>query len=459
MDNQKILDGPSPSFIQRRINMMRWIFNPLAILEKRYQQYGDIYVVAKNVSPPVVYISNPEALQQIFSAPAETFDSSGANNVLLPLLGDRSLILLDGAAHQRQRKLLMPPFHGDRLKAYGETIRQITQQVISQWEVGKSFNVRAAMQEISLRVILSAVFGLDQGDRFEELRKLLTRLLDGVGSPVSSMLLFFPSLQKDWGMWSPWGRFVKLRSRIDGIIYAQIQERRESDSPHDDILSLLLDARDEDGQPMTDKELRDELVTLLFAGHETTASALSWALYWIDNLPEVREKLLQELDTLPPNADPSAVIKLLYLNAVCCETLRIYPIAINTFPRIVKSPIDIMGYHFESGTLLLPSVYLTHHREDLYPEPKCFKPERFLEKQFSPYEYLPFGGGNRRCIGLAFAQFEMKLVLATILTQYDLQLASQTPIKPTRRGLTVAPSVNLRMVVKQVRSQKSPTLV
>ncbi|MES1022446.1 cytochrome P450 [Gloeocapsa sp. BRSZ] len=458
MDNQ-ILDGPSPSFIQRRINMLRWIFNPLAILEKRYQQYGDVYVVAKNVTPLVVYISNPEALQQIFSAPAGTFDSSGANRVLLPLLGDRSLILLDGVAHQRQRKLLMPPFHGDRLKAYGEIIRDITQQVISRWEVGKPFNVRASMQEISLRVILSAVFGLHQGDRFEELRKLLTRLLDAVGSPISSMLLFFPSLQKDWGVWSPWGRFLNLRSQIDQLIYAEITARRAADVQSDDILSLLLQARDEHDQPMTDRELRDELVTLLFAGHETTASALSWALYWIDHLPEVREKLLQELDTLPPDADPSAVVRLLYLNAVCCETLRIYPIAINTFPRIVRSPIEIMGYHFEPGTLLLPSVYLTHHREDLYPEPKRFKPERFLERQFSPYEYLPFGGGNRRCIGLAFAQFEMKLVLATILAQYDLQLATKTPIKPTRRGLTVAPSGNLRMVVKQVRVQKTPALV
>lgn len=459
MDNNKIPDGPSPSLIGRKINMLRWILDPLAVIEQRFKQYGDIYVVSKNTSPLVVYISNPEALQQIFSAPPESFDTSSANNVLLPLLGDRSLILLDGTAHQRQRKLLMPPFHGDRLKAYGELIRNITQQVINHWEVGKAFNVRASMQEISLRVILSAVFGLDKGDRFDQLRKLLTLLLDSVGSPISSMLLFFPSLQKNWGAWSPWGRYLRLRAQIDQLIYAEIETRRKADAESNDILSLLLQARDENGQPMTDRELRDELVTLLFAGHETTASALSWALYWMDSLSEVRAKLLQELDTLPPNADPSTVARLLYLNAVCCETLRIYPIAINTFPRVVKSPIEIVGYHFEPGTLLLPSIYLTHHREDIYPEPKRFKPERFLERQFSPYEYLPFGGGNRRCIGLAFAQFEMKLVLATILSQYDLQLATKTPIKPTRRGLTVAPPANMRMVVKQLRQQKMPALV
>lgn len=456
MDKRKIPDGPNPSSIGRRINMLRWILNPLAILEKRYQQYGDIYVTAKNTLPLIVYVSNPDGIQQIFSAPPESFETSGGST-LLPLLGEQSLIILDGIAHQRQRKLLMPPFHGDRLKTYGEQIQTITQQAIHRWQTGEAFKVRETMQEISLRVILSAVFGLHEGDRFDKLRKQLTLLLDSVSSPISSMLLFFPSLQKDWGKWSPWGRFLDLRSQIDQLIYAEIQERKEQkeQADRDDILSLLLAARDESGQPMTDKELRDELMTLLFAGHETTASALSWALYWIEQLPEVRDKLLQELATLPVDADPSAIARLLYLNAVCCETLRIYPIAINTFPRIVKSPIEIMGYRFEPGTLLLPSVYLTHHREDVYPEPKQFKPERFLERQFSPYEYLPFGGGNRRCIGLAFAQFEMKLVLATILSQYELKLVTKTPIKPTRRGITVAPPSHLRMVA----TQKSPSAV
>ncbi len=316
------------------------------------------------------------------------------------------------------------------------------------------------MQEISLQVILSAVFGLDQGQRFDQLRKILTSLLDSVGSPLSSMLLFFPSLQKDWGPLSPWGRFLRLKQQIDQLLIAEIQSRRKQVDPNrDDILSLLLAARDEAGEPMTDEELRDELLTLLFAGHETTASALAWALYWVDYLPEVQDKLLSELKALPDNADPSAIARLPYLNAVCCETLRIYPIAINPFPRVTKAPMEIMGYQFEPGTVLLPSIYLTHQREDIYPEPKRFKPERFLERQFSPYEYLPFGGSNRRCIGLAFAQFEMKLVLATILAHCELKLVSNRPIKPTRRGLTVAPPGNMQMVVTQRRQQKTPVMV
>jgi cytochrome P450 len=178
-------------------------------------------------------------------------------------------------------------------------------------------------------------------------------------------------------------------------------------------------------------------------------------LYWVDRLPEVRDRLLSELDTLPADADPTAIARLPYLNAVCQETLRIYPIAINPFPRTLKVPMELMGYQFEPGTTLLISVYLTHHREDIYPEPKQFKPERFLERQFSPYEYLPFGGGNRLCIGMAFAQYEMKLVLATILSRYNLTLADNRPVKPTRRGFTVAPPGTMRMVVTNQRQNSS----
>ena len=212
-----------------------------------------------------------------------------------------------------------------------------------------------------------------------------------------------------------------------------------------------MSARDEAGQPMTDEELRDELMTLLMAGHETTASALTWALYWVYHLPEVHDKLLHELNPLGNDAHPYEIAKLPYLTAVCQETLRIYPVAITAFFRIPKEPFQVMGYEFEAGTGLIPCIYLTHHREDIYPEPKRFRPERFLERQFSQYEYLPFGGGNRRCIGLAFAQFEMKLVLATIVSRFQLALVDRRPVKPVRRGLTVAPPGGMRMVVTSER--------
>jgi cytochrome P450 len=438
---------------------MNWILRPLEVMEARAKKYGDIFAIAGNASPPMVYLSNPAAIEQVLAANSDCFDTSSGNDVLLPLLGSNSLILLDGMKHQRQRKLLMPAFHGDRLRTYSQTIWDITTRVTSQWQVGQPITVRASTQEISLRVILSAVFGLEGGECHDRLRKLLTSMLETVSSPLSSMLLFFPSLQKDWGKWSPWGRFLQMRQRLNELLVAEIQQRRVETqnltSGRDDILSLLLAARDEAGQPMTDEELRDELLTLLFAGHETTASALAWALYWLDRLPEVKEKLLEEIDSLGSHPDPSAIAKLPYLNAVCCETLRIYPIAISPFPRILKVPMEIGGYQFQPGAILIISIYLTHQREDLYPQPKQFKPERFLERQFSPYEYLPFGGSNRRCIGAAFALFEMKLVLANILSNYDLTLASKRPVKPTRRGLTVAPPANLQAIVSKTRRRET----
>jgi cytochrome P450 len=278
----------------------------------------------------------------------------------------------------------------------------------------------------------------------EKIREVLSSLLDIFNSPLSSSLLFFPFLQQDLGAWSPWGRFLRLRQQVDDLLYAEIRERKEKlDVSGDDILSLMLSARYEDGKPMTDIELRDELMTLLFGGHETTASALAWINY----VPEVGEKLLKELDSLGNDPETMEIAKLPYLSAVCSETLRIYPIVLFSFGRIVKSPIEIMGYEFEPGVMLVPSIYLTHHREDIYPEPKRFKPERFLERQFSPYEYFPFGGGNRRCLGYAFALFEMKLVLATVLSRFQLNLAESRPIKPVRRGITMTPSGGVKMMM------------
>lgn len=443
-------DGPKTlPFLQ----LIQWIANPLALLETSQQRYGDPFTLRLGSFAPLVFFSNPQAIQEIFTAQPDQFDTGRANGILQPLVGDQSLLLLDGDRHQRQRRLLAPPFHGDRMKSYGQLICDITSLVISQWTIGEPFAVRSSMQDISFRVILQAVFGLNEGQRCEQLKQLLPAMLDVAGSPLSSSLLFFRILQQDLGAWSPWGHFVRQRQQIDEILYAEIAERRQqTDSSRTDILSLLMSARDQNDQPMTDTELRDELMTLLTAGHETTASALSWALYWIHSLPDVHHKLLQELDAFD-DADLSGIAKLPYLSAVCQETLRIYPIAMLAFARIVKSPFQFMGYDLEPNTLLAPCIYLTHHREDLYPDPKLFKPERFLERQFSTYEYLPFGGGNRRCIGVALALFEMKLVLATILSRSQLQLVENSQVKPMRRGVTLAPSGGKWLVATSQRQQ------
>ena len=353
---------------------------------------------------------------------------------------------------------MMPPFHGERMRAYGQLISDIAEQVISEWETGKPFSVRSSMQKISMRAILRAVFGLNEGARYHQLDQLLGSMLDEMSSPLSVSFLYFPILRKDLGSLSPWGNFLRRQQQIDNLIYEEITERREQpDSSRTDILNLLMSARDEAGNPMTDVELRDELMTLLVAGHETTATALTWALYWIHKLPAVRDRLLEELDSLGASPDSNAIFRLPYLSAVCSETLRIYPVGMLTFPRVVKSPCELMGYQLEPGTVAIGSIYLTHQREDLYPEPKQFKPERFLERQYSPYEYLPFGAGSRRCIGMAFALFEMKLVLAKILSSLELTLPDHRPVRPVRRGLTSGPSA-VRLVVTGKRLQNSRTL-
>lgn len=467
----KLPDGPkTPPFVQT----LQWITHPLEFLDDCAQRYGDFFTVRRYNTCPAVYISNPQAIQEIFTANPELFNSGLKNKLLQVLFGEHSLSLslLESDRHQYLRRLVMPPFHGECLRAYGQQICDITEQVISQWKVDQLLSVRSAMQEITMRTILSVVFGFNipkfskksgssvQNDlteeRFEQLRQLLSSLLDSIGSPVNSSLIFFGSLRRDLGSWSPWGHFLKQKQQIDQILYAEIQQRRENPDPsRTDILSMLMFARDEAGQLMTDVELRDQLITLLVAGHETTASALTWALYWVDRLPEVRYRLLEELYTLAPDSEAMAIARLPYLTAVCQETLRIYPVAVICSPRVVKSsPFQLMGYQFEPGTALVPCIYLTHHREDLYPDSKLFKPERFLEGQFSAYEYLPFGGGNRRCIGSAFAQFEMKLILDKILSHFQLARLDNRPVKPVRRGFTLSPPSSMQMVITPYHHEK-----
>jgi cytochrome P450 len=433
----------------------------MSFMEACAQRYGDLFTlrIGQNYTP-VVFVSNPQVHQEILTGDLKEFEAPGeTNKVFQPLVGTQSVITLSGARHHRQRQLLLPPFHGERMRAYGQLIGEITEHIISQWHEGKPFSVRSSMQAITLRTILGAVFGLDyEGARGQKLEQLLSAMIDEMSSPLSAAMLYFPSLQQDLGPLSPWGKFLGRQQQIDQLLYQEIRERRQQNDPsRTDILSLLMSARDEAGGPMTDEELRDELMTLLTAGHETTATALAWALYWIHKLPSVRQKLIQELDSLGDNPDPGTIFRLPYLNAVCCETLRIYPVGMLTFPRVVREPVSLMGYKLDPGTQVIGSIYLTHRREDIYPQPEQFRPERFLERQFSPYEYLPFGGGVRRCIGLAFAQFEMKVVLAKILSRFEMALADHREVHPVRRGLVSAPKGGVRLVVTGQRPQKSPT--
>lgn len=439
----------------RTIRMLKLIAQPLEYLENYHQRYGDIFAVGSHNPPAVVYISHPQSIQKIFSADPTLVRSGGSGQVLRFLLGDASVLVLDGERHQQRRRLLMPPFHGDRLRAYNHLICDITRQTTAEWQVGQIYPVRPLMQEITLRVILQAVFGLQKGERFEQLRELLGTMLDSLSSPLAAALIFFPLLQRDLGAFSPWGRFIRLKQQVDRLIYDEISERQAKAQFHrTDILTLLMSARDEAGEPMSDIELRDELMTLLTAGHETTASALTWALYWIHRLPEVQTKLRSELTTLGANPDPSEIIRLPYLTALCQETLRIYPITLTTGVRVLQAPMELLGYDIPAGTVLFPCTYLVHQNETLYPQPKQFRPERFLERQFASYEYFPFGGGHRYCIGASLALLEMKLVLATLLLNWQFELINSRPLQPVRRGLTMAPPNHLLIKVQAMKQDK-----
>ena len=449
-------NGPkTPAIVQ----MMQWIADPFAFMHNCVERYGDCFTArVDHKFRPWVFVSNPQAIGQILTSDTKQFEAPGdVNELFQPLMGKHGVITISGSRHRRQRELVMPPFHGERMRTYGEIISDITEQVMSEWKMGEPFVLRHSMQAISLRVILRAVFGLNEGSRYQQMEHLLTSILDVTASPLSMSTRFFPILQQDLGAWSPWGRFLRQRQQIDSLIYAEIQERREQgSSDRTDILSMLMAARDQAGAAMTDVELRDELMTLLLAGHETTATAITWALYWIHKQPEVKKKLLEELDSLG-EPDNNVIFKLPYLNAVCSETLRIYPVGMLTFPRVAREPVQLLDYQLEPGTTVVGCIYLTHQREDIYPQPKQFKPERFLERQFSPYEYIPFGGGSRRCIGMAFALFEMKVVLAKILANFELELANKRPVKAVRRGLVSAPTT-VQMVAKAKRQKTSKSL-
>lgn len=435
-------------------NLLNWLGRPYAFLDECIQEYGDTFTIHFWGLPPLVFISDPATIKEIFAIDSQQFDAGRGNNILRPLLGQHSLLLMDGNRHKRERKMLMPPFHGAKVIAYADTICQITQETCAQWQPEQTVIAGEAMPDITMEVILQTVFGLREGSRYQQLKTLLVKMLNLTGSPISSSLLFFKGLQKDWGKWSPWGRFLTLQKKVYALLQAEIDERKthqtSASAPMngDDVLSLLLLAKDEDGQPMSDDEIKDELITMLVAGHETTASVLCWALYWIHKRPEIKAKLMAELDSVEADTDPMAFAKLPYLTAVASESLRLYPIVPIIFPRITNQTVTVQGRTYPPETCLTPCIYAVHHREDLYPDSKQFRPERFLERQYAPSEFIPFGGGNRRCLGYSLAKLEINLILATILKTRSLTLANDEPVNPRRRGVVIATSNGVPLTVK-----------
>lgn len=454
--------SPAPLSVERPsglrfLRQLKWILDPVNYLESTKEKLPDFFEEDSLGfgEGSLVIASHPEALQFILSRDRTLFHSPGEyNSLLAPLIGDLGVIMLSGDRHKERRQLVTPAFHGDRLVHYGQLICNLTRGVIAELEPNTPFVARTLTQKVSLQIISSVVFGLTDSPRSREIMKVLTETVDLFGSPTSALLLFFGGLQKDLGPWSPWGRFLRKQQQLDDLIYAEIRDRQANpDANRQDILSMLMLARTEDGEALDEKELRDELMTLLMAGHETTATAIAWAMYWTHKQPQVKEKLLAEIEGLGTEASPTEIAALPYLTAVCKETLRRSPVAMFTFPRVAKKEVNIMGRVFPAETTFLGCIFLTHQREDLYPDHTAFRPERFLERKYSPYEFIAFGNGSRRCIGEALAQYEMKLALATLLTNYQFSLASDRPELPRRRGVTLAPAKGVPMIFEGKRDR------
>ncbi len=417
---------------------------PLAYLDACARRYGDVFTAGGSDASPHVYVSSPSVIQEMLAAEHSLFEPFRQDAAARFLFGEGSMVFRDGEGHQRERRLLTPPFHGERLRTNAATIAGTTCDVVDDWRTGEPFFVGPAMREITLRVIFRMLFSADESERLQRLRHLFSSLMKSLNSPWR-LALFRLSARIPLPL-RRWRSVAATKEEIDRLIYEEIRERRaRGRCASDDVLTLLISADNAAGPPLTDQEIHDEVVTLLFAGHETTASALAWALYRLHRSPVVREKLCRELETQAALIDPIEISRLPYLAAVCQETLRLNPPCMSAL-RVLKAPLTLARYGFATGTTLIISIYLTHRRPDLYPQPDAFEPERFLGRKFSLYEYLPFGGGHRFCLGNSLALFEMKLVLATILSRWDLALADRRAVKHGRRMLTAGPGESMRLV-------------
>ncbi|HMI81647.1 MAG TPA: cytochrome P450 [Solirubrobacterales bacterium] len=419
---------------------VRYARDPLGFLSRQQRRYGDIFSVRFPFFGTIVYVARPDLVKAVFTGAPATFHAGEANaTVLEPALGPHSVLTLDDEPHMRQRKLLLPPFHGERVRRYEELIVEMTRREMESWPVGEPFAMRPHTQRITLAVIMRAVFGVHDEERLERFERLIDDFARRVGVITS-----FPILRRNLGPGSPWPRFVRSREALDEFIYEEIRLRRAEPGheERDDVLSLLLGARDEDGEAMNDRELRDELVTVLGAGHETTATGLAWAVELLTRNPEVLARLRESLAAGEED----------YLAATVKETLRARPVIVDV-ARKLTAPATIGDYELKEGTFVLPAIAALHYRDDLFPEPEEFRPERFLDGKADNYAWIPFGGGVRRCIGAAFAEYEMRTILREFVERAELRPVGTKPERVKVRNITLAPARNTRVVLERQLSQ------
>jgi cytochrome P450 family 135 len=429
------------------LNMLRFALRPIDSLRTWHARYGDLFTVRFAGFGTGVYVVDPEAIRGLFTGDQSDLRAGEANSFMEPVLGPHSVLVLDGPEHLRQRKLLLPPFQGSRVAAFREVIRDVAEREVAGWRPGSRLVVRERMRSLTFEVICRAVFGVTEAPRVERLRATLAAVIDS-----SPLFMLSGALRRDLGPLSPGGRFARRLRAADALLAEEIElRRRERDlDERTDVLSLLLRARDEDGREMTSAELRDELFTMLAAGHETTSTGLAFAFELLLRNPSVLERLREELEAGQDDA---------YLDAVVKESLRLRPV-IDGAERTLTVPRTIAGWELPAGVKVYPGIVLVHLREDLYPRADEFRPERFLDEGAESYSWLPFGGGIRRCIGAALAQAEMAEVLRIAIPAVELEPVRERPDPVVLRGITLAPRHGVEVsVLRRLASSRSAELV
>jgi cytochrome P450 len=426
---------PGPR-LPRLVQTLGFIFFPVPFIDGCRRRYGDVVTMGTLFDSRFVMVFDPESVRQIFRGSPEQLRAGEANSPLGPVVGERSVLLLDGAEHLRHRRLMLPSFHGQRMRAYETVMREAADQAIDAWPVGEPFALLPWMQSVTLDVIMRAVFGVEEGPRQEELKRRVRAMLDPVGTRLGIIMMVLSGGRAGT---SRFQEFQERRGLVDELIYAEIDRRRaEADlESREDVLSMLLLAQDENEETMTDAELRDELVTLLVAGHETTSTGLAWAFELLLRNPPVLDRLRA---SLAGGEDE-------YLDAVVKETLRLRTVVPGVGRVVREEPFELGGYLIPPGIEINPSITAIHRRADCYPEPAEFRPERFLGPDTpDTYTWLPFGGSTRRCLGASFATFEMQTVIRRVLERAQLRPVGRRPEKRLRKGVTIVPKRGVRVV-------------
>jgi cytochrome P450 len=429
------------------LNTYRFAVRPYETMLDMRDRYGDPWF-ASALNGGLVFTAEPELIREIFGNRDPDLFDVFATEAMDPMFGSNSLLALRGEPHKRERKLLTPPFHGERMRAYGAVMVEASRAAFANLQPGQRFVAIEPTTKISLEAIVRAVFGVEEHERIEQFREAIVATLDA----VSPMFFFSTATQIAPFGRGPWATYLRHSGQADHLLYQQIERMRGNTEGREDILSLMLDARYDDGSSMSDKHVRDQLRTLLIAGHETTAITLAWALYAVHRHPHVLAKLLAEIDPLGPDPAPDELANLPYLSAVIDEALRMYPV-VDTVVRVLRKPWSFAGYELPAGVGVAVAIPVVHRREDLYPNARAFEPERFLQGKPKPWEYMPFGGGNRRCIGAAFSHYESRVALATILREHELQLDETAEVEVERRSITLGPKGGVRMRLVGPRAQ------